>query len=676
MKSEQIETIVCVMMMTASLVAVAEPVRVASPDGRNVIRLWTDRLGYEVSRDGAVLVPRTDIGMTVGGRRLSGAANCRVIKNVLSGRADAPVYKKSQIRLDGRSAFADFGDWGVRLVARDDGVGYRFETRMPGRIRVDGETASVTLPDGTDRCWANRTGAFGREASRPISVPAKDLRTSDDGPKDFKGHSMVYLPFACSVGGKALAVTESDARDYPVWNLVRPAGAEGNILESRFAGWPKSVVRVAGWNGETTKTGGRWVKVTEHESYLVETTGTRTFPWRVFIPADDPSKFCESDIVQALSEPRAAGDFSWVRPGLVAWDWWNCFDNKGDAGCTTRTYERFVDFAAANGIPYVILDEGWSERLDIWRFNKAVDVPHLIDYANKKGVGLILWLAWAQAYGEEEKVVEHFAKLGAKGFKVDFIDRGDAESQSFVERFAAACARHRMVVDYHGCCRPTGLERKYPNILNYEAVHGLEHMKWFDGRESEMLRNDIAAFFLRQTAGPMDYTPGAMLNYAPGTGYTKDRLHPGSIGTRSRQMAMMVLYEAPLQMLCDSPTNYEANRESFSFMAQTPTVWADTVGLAGSPDGIAVVARRAKDGSWFVGGITGPEACEYELDTRFLGNGPWAFEAFHDATDSNRFGMHYEREEGTVAGGVRRLKFQMAPGGGFVVRFKHKTRAR
>ena len=353
-----------------------------------------------------------------------------------------------------------------------------------------------------------------------------------------------------------------------------------------------------------------------------------------------------------------------MKPGKVAWDWWSAFDNKGDpGGCTTETYERFVDFAAKTGVEYVIMDEGWSSKLDIWKFSPVVDVPRIIEYANAKGVGIILWMAWAQVYGEEERVAAHFSKLGAKGFKVDFMDRADAEVASFLEKFAAACARHRMVVDYHGVYRPVGLHRMYPNILNYEGVHGLECMKFY--RKEDMMANDVAAFFLRMTAGPMDYTPGAMDNYRIGE-YRGDNVNPGSMGTRCRQMAMMALYEAPLQMLCDAPTKYERNMECFSFMAKAPVVWDAVVGLGGSPETFAAVARKAKDGAWYAAGISNREPRTFAFRTDFLSDGEWQAEIFRDAEDSAE-PTKYVHETKKVKSGEE-LAFHMAPGGGFIVR--------
>ena len=645
----------------------ADAITAVSPDGRNEIRLWADPLAYEVLRSGNVVVAKSEIGMKVGGKCLVRSAKCFVQREARSGLVETPVYKKARIDLSGNETFVDFGDWGVRLAARNDGVAYRFETKMSGRIRVNCEKAVVNVPETGLRSCVYRTSRFGCEETMPTVGRIGDVFTKDK--------EMIYLPLTYSMPTDVtVAITDADVRDYPVWYMKRAESGEGVRLESVFAGWPKKTHRADGGDSKTAiASGGRWVRVDEHADYLVETDGTRTFPWRAFVLGDAPKALCESDLVQALSTPRANLDFSWVKPGKVAWDWWNCFDNQGDVGCNTKTYERFIDFAAKTGVEYVIFDEGWSETLNIWKFHKDVDVPHLIDYAGKKGVGIILWMAWAQVVGDEERVASHFAKLGAKGFKVDFMDRGDAEVERFLWKFADACARNRMVLDYHGAHRPTGMSRAYPNVLNYEGIHGLEQMKWFKGGY-DFMQNDVAAFFGRQTAGPMDYTPGAMLNYPVGKYPKKSEtfdphVKPGSEGTRCHQMAMMALYEAPLQMLSDSPTNYEKNMESFSFMAATPVVWDETVGLGGCPRKFAAVARKAKDGSWYAAAINAGEGREIVLDTAFLGGGEWSAEIFRDAADSDAVPTHYVHESGIdIKSGVKK-SMRMAPGGGFVVRF-------
>ena len=640
-------------------------VSAVSPDGKNEIRLWTCPLAYEVARDGVVVVAKTPIGMKVDGKCLKASETCEVTKRAVSGTLDTPVYKKAKVCLAGNETVADFGAWAVRLAARDDGVAYRFETKMPGTIRVECERAGLTIPDANAKCALNYGVRPGCEETVPLFCRAGEIETGKDARRQH-----VYLPFVYAVGGKNVAVTESDVFDYPVWNLKRLVGGDGVSLGSVFSRWPSRESHSVGRGGsrQVLSRGGRHVDVDATAAWLVETEGTRTFPWRTFVLADAPSKFCEADIVMALARGPAGADFSWVKPGKVAWDWWNAWDNKGGKdGCNTATYKRFVDFASENGVEYVILDEGWSEKLNIWKFHPNVDVPEIVRYGNEKGVGIILWMAWAQVVGDEENVARHFALLGAKGFKVDFMDRGDAKCERFLWKFADACAKNRMLVDYHGAHRPTGMSRAYPNVLNYEGVHGLEQTKWFKG-DYDFMDNDVKQFFLRMTAGPMDYTPGAMDNYPVGK-YAGTNANPGSIGTRCRQMAMMALYEAPLQMLCDAPSKYERNMECFSFMAKTPVVWDATVGLGGCPNKYAAVARKAKDGSWYAAAINGSTARDIAVDTSFLGEGTWRVEAFRDAADADSVPTRYVHERGASVKAGEKMSCRLAPGGGFVMRF-------
>ena len=651
-----------------------EEIAAVSPDGRNKIRLYTRPMAYEVLRDGKVVVAKSRIGLHVEGMRLAREAEDEtpvVSTGRVMGKFFPSVYKKHKVFESGYETKVDFDRWGVRIIARDDGVAYRFETRFNHRIRVNDERADFVIPDRRATCWVHFTDKVGYEETRCRTLEAQEVKT------DNAKRRMVYPPFVYRTGDATVAVMESDVWDYPVRNFDEADAPSGGVaFKSVFAGWPKREHRSAK-RVKVLEKGGRWIRVDKHADWLVETDGTRTFPWRVFATADRPIQLVESDIVYALARPPAAGDdFSWVKPGKVAWDWWNAFDNKGtEKGCTTETYKRFVDFAAKNGVEYVIMDEGWSEDLDIWKFSPRVDVPDVISYADSRGVGIILWMAWAQVFGEEDRVAEHFAKLGAKGFKVDFMDRGDAEVERFLWKFAESCRANKMILDYHGSHHPTGLRRAYPNVLNSEGVHGLEQMKWSDGN-ADILANDVKICYTRMTAGPMDYTPGAMDNYAVGkfpktAGNEKLRrqmyVNPGSLGTRCRQMAMMALYDAPLQMLCDSPTKYERNMECFSFMAATPTTWDETVGLHGSPDTCAVVARRKGD-VWYVAGITNDEGRYYTLDTSFLPEGEWNMEIFRDAYDSGDKGSTYFH----TRLGMRRgesMVVRMAPGGGFIARF-------
>ena len=613
-------------------------VAAVSPDGRNEIRLYDEpAVAYAVFRDGVAAVARSEIGMMFDGRCLvAGAKIASADRGKIEGVAKCALYKKSEIPLDANETVADFGDFSIRLVARNDGVAYRFETRAGGRVKVDAERASVTIPDAEAKVWSCFTDRIGCEETVPETYKAGEI--------DWRGR-VAYLPFVYSAGGKCVAVVESDVHGYPVWNLAAGENAPGSTGVSLASKFAKS-----GYGDD---------------SVLAETDGTRTFPWRAFVLADKPSELCENDLVWALATPAAEGDWSWIKPGKVAWDWWNDFNfGDGEEGHNTAGYRHYVDFAAANGIEYVILDDGWRGDT-IWEYNPDVDVPGIIEYAKERGVGIILWMHWDFVRGQEQKIAEHYSKAGAKGFKDDFMDRGDDLVADFLEKFAAECAKCKMLVDYHGVYRPVGLNRTWPNILNYEGIHGLEQMKWFGGYD--FMANDVRQFFLRFTAGQADYTPGAMKNYPIGR-YGGNWHVPGSIGTRCRQMALMSLYFAPLQMMCDTPMHYEAESECASYMAKIPVVWEKTVALGGCPDTMAAVARKAAGDVWYAAGITNADARDFAFKTCFLGGGEWTAEIFRDASDCDEAPQKYVHETVKIDAGAE-MSFHMAKGGGFTVRF-------
>ena len=656
-----------------------------SPDGKNKICLSFNPLAYTVTRDGKTVVAKSPIGMTIDGKELAACPDNIGIASVkIEGEADAAVYKKAKVDLSANVTRADFGDWAIWLVARNDGVAYRFETSKTGEITINDEKASFKIPNPKCKVYANFThgdGFWDKDRMSKVdplqnsweSIPEEHAAGEFKVPENKIG----YLPLVYTLeDGTAVCVSESDLINYPGWNYD---SVNGNAKEEprpirvdgTFARIPEKYIYM-NWDTEkpySEKRGLRYERVTKRGDYLVKTKGTRTFPWRAFMLADNASQLVANDLVWALATP-AKGDFSWVKPGKVAWDWWNNWNLQGvpfKSACNTKTYEYYIDFAAKNGVEYVIFDEGWSQKLNIWKYNPDVDVEHLIKYAEKKGVGIILWMAWAQIVGEEERVAKHFAKLGAKGFKVDFMDRDDAKCVDFLWKFADACAKEKMLVDYHGMFKPMGMERSYPNVLNFEGVHGLECAKWFYN-DYDFPKNDVGVYFVRMSAGPMDYTPGAMDNYPIGK-YKGTFENAGSVGTRCRQMALMTMYFAPLQMLCDSPTKYEKNMECFSFMAKTPVVWDDTVGLDGDIGNFSYAAcARRKGDVWYAAGMTDSNEREVEVSTDYLGEGKWAAEIFRDSEKSNTNPTSYIHETRIVKKGDK-IAIKMAKGGGYVIRF-------
>ncbi|MBE6396920.1 MAG: glycoside hydrolase family 97 protein [Lentisphaerae bacterium] len=663
--------IACTAVVGFGLCAFAQTVSVKSPDGKNEIRLDTDPvLSYSVYRSGVQRIAPTRLSMEIEGRGVLGrSAKVSSIDTVtLTGKIDTPIYKKSFIdESANRTTVAFDGDWRVVLVARNDGVAYRFETAFPGRVKVLNEMAGVAFPDGVSAAYA----AYCRNHGDPLQCSWESIYTTVTNMSDMaSGGQVVYLPLVLKYSdGSVMSVSESDLLDYPGWNMKRAVG-DRTVLEACMARYPAKVEHRNGSEIGSPDRPLRHIRVKERADYLAETAGTRTFPWRVFMLAESESKLCEADIVYALATPCKLKNTEWIKPGKVAWEWWNCWNVSRvpfRAGCNTATYEYYIDFAAEFGVEYVIMDEGWSKKLSIMEINPETDVPHLVKYANARGVGIILWCAWPQLVGRQHEVFSKYSKMGVKGFKIDFMDRDDQAVENYLEETAKIAAEYRLVVDYHGMHKPTGMSRTYPNILNYEGVHGLECMKWENN--TDFMRNDLLGLYCRMSAGPMDYTPGAMLNMTREQ-FRANTLQPGSQGTRVHQMALMALYEAPLQMLCDSPTQYLRNRECFEFMAKVPVVWDQTVGLPGNIEKCAAIARR-KGEVWYVAAINSWEPCKMEIETSFLGEGKWRAEIFADGVNADRDATDYVKTSKAVRAGEK-MKIDLAPGGGWVARFVRK----
>lgn len=649
-----------VLAALAAASASAETFRAVSPDGMNEIRLEVaaDGMRYSVLRGGRTLVEPSLLRLETEERGvLDGrSAEAKAETKFFSGTIDTPFYKKSGVDLAANVAEVSFGGWSVVLAARDDGVAWRFATAFEGDLTVVGEEAEYILPEGATLCYSTVEGfqtGFEQTASfgKVSEVPA--------GRGD-----IVLAPMTAVVpGAGVVGMTESDLLRYPGLNFRRRDGE--TFMRAAFAFAP---------DPEKVEVGRRMTSVKGRLPYLVKTDGSRAFPWRVFVTADSPSGLVSSDIVYALASPCRVDDMSWIRPGLVQWDWWHGFEISDvpglRSGCNRETYRAYIDFAAANGVPYIIMDEGWSEKLDLDRPRAEADPEGVIRYGREKGVGVILWAAWAPLMKAEDRarIFDRYAAMGAKGFKIDFMQRDDADLERFLEDTARDAADRRLVVMYHGIHKPTGLCRAFPNILNYEGVYGLEQGHG-SGGQKRIVPNDCAIPYMRGLAGMMDYTPGAMHNRAFDAPEFRsaDRDEPrGCYGTRCHQLALFPLFEAPVQMLCDSPTRYRAAKECFDFMAKVPTVWDDTVGVAGEIGRFSAVARR-RGGEWWLGAVTDWDGRDLELPTAFLGGGEWRVEAFEDAADADVDAESYVRREFRIKAGEP-LKARLAKGGGFAAR--------
>ncbi|MBT8314553.1 MAG: glycoside hydrolase family 97 catalytic domain-containing protein, partial [Maribacter sp.] len=338
-----------------------------------------------------------------------------------------------------------------------------------------------------------------------------------------------------------------------------------------------------------------------------------------------------------------------------------------EAGLNMDTYKYFIDFASKNGIEYVILDEGWTKSTtEILDDNEYLDVPELIKYAKSKNVEIILWVLWKPLYENPEKILQLYSSWGAAGIKTDFMQRSDQYVVESYEKIAEIAAKYQLLVDYHGAFKPAGVERMWPNIINYEGVKGNENNKWSDAITPE---HNVTIPFIRMAAGPLDFTPGAMINQnkvdyeTGGPNFAAHFTRPMAYGTRAHQVAMYVVYEAPVQMLCESPSIYYEEQETVDFITQIPTIWNETVVLEGAVADYIIVARRKGD-NWYIGGMTDWTARNFELDLSFLGQGEYEMQAYLDGINASRNAQDYKLISKTVNQNTK-LEINMSSGGGY-----------
>jgi alpha-glucosidase len=533
----------------------------------------------------------------------------------------------------------------VVFRAYDDGVAYRWESDFPGSVKIEDELAQFIFP-GEPHVWFPEEESVFTHQERVY----KYLPLAEIGSDRFCSTGVLID----LTGGRKVFISESDLRSYPGM-FLRGAGNQQIGLVGKYAGFPL----------ETQAKDDRNVPVTKTAPYLAQTDGSRTFPWRVMIISERDTDLLQSELIYELAPPLAIGDTAWIKPGKVAWDWWNGIDLTGvdfRAGVNTQTYKYFIDFAAEFGIQYILLDEGWTASTsDILHENPNVDLPEILRYGKQKNVGVILWVLWTALDRDLDAALDRFKQLGVAGIKVDFMQRDDQWMIEFYHRVALEAAKRHLMVDFHGACKPTGLNRPYPNVMTSEGVNGLEQYKW--GGEKADPEHELVLPFIRMVAGPMDYTPGAMSN-ANRESYRWIVDHPMSLGTRCHQLAMYVVYESPLQMLADSPTRYRREPECMTFLSAVPTVWDDTIALEAKVSDYVAIARRSGN-DWFIGAMTDWDRRQLEISLDFLPVGQYQLDEWRDGVNADRNGQDFAHSTRTVSS-ADKLTLNLAPGGGWV----------
>jgi len=636
------------MLLTASAWSFGKDYKLASPDGKIVMTIsaGTD-VKWSASLEGKEAIVSVKIGMTLGNGKILGQnetvrkAAPGIISQVLE---PVVAYKRSRTEDNGNTLLLAFRSGAsIRFIAYNDGVAYRFETSMKEELVVKNEIADLQFPSGS-YAWYPLEESFMSHNERVFIYSSLDTIG--------KNH-LASLPALFKANGVNVLFTEADIEDYPgMW--IRGAGS-GRITGVQPA-YPET---------EKLK-GDRNLFVTSAKDYVATTKGTRTFPWRMFIITDDDGKLVESDMVYRLGSPCRLTDTKWIRPGQVAWDWWNASNIFGvdfKSGINNDTYKYYIDFASKNGIEYIILDEGWYKTgTSVLKPIPEINVEELCRYGESKNVGIILWVVYKTFWDEIDEAVALYEKWGVKGVKVDFMQRDDQKMVNFYYEAARKTAEHHLLIDFHGSYKPDGLQRTYPNALTREGVKGMENSKWERTISPE---HDVTLPFTRMVAGPMDFTPGAMINMDRAN-FNPQFTRPASQGTRVHQMSMYVIYESPLQMLSDSPSNYMKEQECTDFIVKVPVVWDDIKVLAAKTGDYLLLARRSGS-EWFVGGMTDWTPRQLELDLSFLPAGEFMMDIFQDGINASRHAQDYKHVKKSVKSGDR-VKIEMAPGGGWVAR--------
>lgn len=573
-------------------------VTLTSPDGANVVKIETDGgVRYSVAHNGKTVVEPSPVSMTVDGRNWGNDRKCnRIVRGSVDKDVKVPVPRRFSTLKDTHNGLTlKYKGYDIEFRAYNDGVAYRFISTSPEMNGVEAEGVQINL-SGNPRTYTQLTDRLQQWFEYNYTE-----RNYDSLPTD----SLIILPMLADYGDCKVLVAEANVYDYPGMYMRKNAGGLAGV----FAQCPASEVEVENGNKRYAD---------EREGVLSSKGGRRAMPWRVVGIHDNEADILASELIYLLADDAEA-DYSWVRPGKVLWDWWNCRNIYGvdfEVGINTDTYKYMIDYAAKHGIEYLLIDEGWSAPFDLLTLADGVDMPEICRYAEQKGVDIILWTKWVNLDRQMTEALDMMSAWGVKGVKVDFMDRNDAKMVGFYERTASEAAKRRMLVNFHGSYPPDGMRRKYPDIMTREGVYGLENNKWSDRVTP---RHDVLLGYIRQYSGPMDYTPGAVLNAHPDR-FRPIHDEPMSQGTRSHQAALYVVFESPLQTLADSPYNYDLYPESRDFFKVIPTVWDETVPLAGKLGEYVAVARRSGE-KWYVGVLNGTDATLHlDLDLSFLGD--------------------------------------------------------
>ncbi|MBN1188080.1 MAG: glycoside hydrolase family 97 protein [Bacteroidales bacterium] len=637
----------CFGLLIVGFPAIGKDYKLLSPDKKISVIIKTDgTTSFTLLMNGKTVVTDCQVGLVLETGETPGI-NAKVVKaeekSVNSEQMPVvPCKSKSINDLYNELKLVFEGNYTICFRLYNNGLAYRFETIYDYQIQVKNELVSLNFP--------LKTTTYFPQEDRLISHYERLYKVCETGQLSDTQFCSLPVYFKTHDEIRAL-ITEADLYDYP--GLFLKADGKGG-LNSLF---PKVILKL-----EPGKRGpDRNEQIIEEAGYIAKTNGTRTFPWRIIMLGESDADIFLNQMVYLLSTDKKVEDPSWIKPGKVAWDWWNANNIYGvdfESGINNQTYRYYIDFASAFGLDYIILDEGWSKSTtNIIECKEDIDVKELVKYGVEKNVGIILWTLWKPLDEDMENILQTYNKWGVKGVKVDFMQRSDQYMVNYYTRVAETAAKYHLLVDFHGAYKPSGLSKTYPNVLSFEGVKGLENNKW--SRDVTPV-HDVTLPFTRNVAGPMDYTPGAMDN-AMGENFTDRFYRPMSQGTRAHQVAMYIVYESPLQMLADCPSNYYKNEECARFISKMPTTWDETRVLHAAIGDYIVVAR-IKNEQWYVAAMGDENIHDFELDLSFISDEYKNIESIADGVNANKIAIDYKYQRGSLS---KKLKIHLAPGGGY-----------
>jgi alpha-glucosidase len=619
-----------------------------SPDGRIEVRIRTaEQIRYDVVLKGRAILENCTLTLDVEHKKLGLQPRVMDAKPRSVDQVVEPVVRQKFAKI--RDHYNELrlnleGGYAVVFRAYNEGAAYRFETSMAQeKVKIYGEESSFNFAADSVAYYPQEDSFFSHNERKYLPQHLSEIAPA----------FLATLPAVVDVGeGAKVAIAESDVDSYPGLWLK---GTSGTALAATFPPYPL----------KESLTRDRDYRVVESADYIAVTAGTRTFPWRVIGIADWDGDLLTNQIVYLLEKPSQVKDTSWIKPGKVAWDWWNFNNVYGvdfKAGVNTATYKYYIDFAAKYGLQYIILDEGWYKLGNVLEVVPEINMEELTAYAKQKNVGIILWVVWKTLDDQLIPALDQYEKWGVKGIKVDFMQRSDQILMDYYTRVSRECAKRKMLVDFHGDQKTATMTRTWPNLISTEGVRGMEWSKWSADSEP---KHNVTLPFTRMFLGPMDYTPGAMRNatkltFAPIFG------QPMALGTRCHQLAMYVVFESPLQMLADSPSNYMREPEAMEFLAAVPSEWDDTRVLdARIAEYVAVARRNGKE--WYVGAMTDWTARNLQVDLSFLPEGNFTMEVYQDGVNADRYASDYKKTTVSVNKNTK-LTLPLASGGGWAAR--------